>query len=328
MKKRKLLPVLLVLCLILSACGSADSAASWDSGAAEAPQQSSPYEPSYGGSGPSSDSDYGFAPEEAPGSAVGSYYDNTKIIRTADLSLQSTEFDAAVEALNTLVEAQGGYYESSDFSYGSYSGSGERWASFTVRVPKENFDAFLSAIGDVAHVVSRNTGIKDVGEAYYDAELRLQTLNTKHERLLALLEEAEYMEDIISLESALSDVEYEIQQYTSTLKRYDTLIDFSTVSISLREVVRVFDTPTQADPLTTRLSAAFAEGWNDFCGGLSDFALWCAYNFMGLLLFLVVAAVAIPLLVRLIRRRRKKSMWVPTSVPTPQDSSDQKDKTD
>ena len=319
MKNRKLLPVLLLLlCLALSACGSAGlSAAGGNKNAGgsvdfQAPQESSAPERPYGGSGPSVDGELGFAPEEAPGSAGGAYYDNTKVIRTADLSLESTDFDRAAAALDDLVDAQGGYYESSDFTYSGYSGGGNRRASFTIRVPKENFDAFLSAVGDVAHVVSRNTGVQDVGEAYFDAELHLQTLNTKYERLLALLEKAELMEDIIALESALSDVEYEVQQYSSTLKRYDGLIGFSTINLSLREVVRVSDTVTEVDPLHVRLGAAFSRGWHSFCDGLADFALWSAYHFMGILIFLALLAAAIAVLLRLRARRRKKYM---PSVP-------------
>lgn len=185
MKKRKLLPVLLVLCLVLSACGSAGmSAASGNKNPgenfdAQAPQAAPSEMPV-----PMPDHDGMIAEEFSGNAAGGAYYDNTKIIRTADLSLQSTEFDAAVEALNALVSAQKGYFESSNFSNGGYYSDGNRWGEFTVRVPKENFDAFLSAVGDVAHVVSRNTGVQDVGEAYYDAELHVQTLTTKHERLL------------------------------------------------------------------------------------------------------------------------------------------------
>ena len=322
MKNRKFLTALLLLCLTLSACGSSGMSAGSGNGSAaarDAPQASAAPEMSawdYGG-GPTSDGEIGFAPEEAPGGAGGSYYDNTKIIRTADLSLQSTEFDTAVEALNSLVDQQKGYFESSNFSYGGYSSTGDRWGEFTIRVPKENFDPFLSAIGSVAHVVSRNTGIQDVGEAYYDAELRLQTLETKHERLLSLLEKAELMEDIISLESALSDVEYEIQQYTSTLTRYDALIDFSTIHIELREVVRVSDTPTQADPLPARLGSAFSSGWHNFCDGLADFALWGAYHFMGILIFLAIAALAALVLVRLRRRRRRERPWTTAAYQAP-----------
>lgn len=305
MKKRgSLIGLLLAMCLSLSACGSASlsaSAGSKDSGnAAYAPQESVAYEPG----GPAADADNGFAPEEAPGLAGGAYYENTKIIRTADLSLQSTDFDGAVDALNALVTAQKGYLESSEFSNGSYNSGSSRWGSFTIRVPKENFDAFMGAVGDVAYVTSQTTGVRDVGEEYYDAELHLKTLNTKHERLLALLERAELMEDIISLESALSDVEYQIQQYSSTLTRYDALIDFSTVHVELREVVRVTENPTEADPLPVRLGAAFSAGWTGFCEGLADLAIWCAYNFMGLLIFALVVVVVIVLLRRVARRGR------------------------
>lgn len=328
MKNRKLLTaLLLVLCLALSACGSAGKSAAGGNKAngesfdAQAPQSSAaPSEMPV----PIPERDGMIAEEFSGNTAGGAYYDNTKIIRTAELSLQSTDFDAAVEALNALVTAQKGYFESSNFSYGGYSSSGNRWGEFTVRVPKESFDPFLTAVGEVAHVVRRNTGIQDVGEEYYDAELHLQTLNTKHERLLALLEKAEIMEDIIALESALSDVEYQIQQYKSTLTRYDALIDFSTIYIDLQEVVRVSDTPTEADPLTARMGAAFTRGWHGFCDGLADFAVWCAYHFMDLLIFLAVAAVAILVLVRFLRRRRNRRL--PAGVSRP-DQEEPRDKT-
>ena len=46
-------------------------------------------------------------------------------------------------------------------------------------------------------------------------------------------EKAETMEDIISLETALSDVEYEIEQLSSTLNRYDSLVSFATIRLDL-----------------------------------------------------------------------------------------------
>ena len=71
-------------------------------------------------------------------------------------------------------------------------------------------------------MVSQSGSAEDVGQNYSDIELRLQTQRTKQERLLALLEKAATMEDIISLENALSETEYQIEQYTSDLKRYDS----------------------------------------------------------------------------------------------------------
>lgn len=323
MKRFKLLSTLLLLvCLTLSlaACSSASYSGEMTNSASK---------PEAGGAS----ADFAPAPSSAPmdpggildgnystSAGSGSYYENTKVILTAGLSLQSTDFDGAVAALDALVNAQKGYYESSEYSYGGYYGSSARWGHFTVRVPRENYQAFLSAVGDVAHVTRRNTGTQDVGEAYYDAELHLATLKTKHERLLALLDKAELMEDIISLESALSEVEYQIQQYTSTLKRYDGLIDFATIRLDLEEVVRVTENPTEADPLHVRLGAALSKGWNDFCDSMADFAIWVAYNLVGVVIFLAILAIAILVLVRVLRgRRRRRGQAQP--IPQPASSS-------
>lgn len=328
MKKRiRLIPIALLLALCLSACASAELntfQADKSGGANGAPAAGENFDMGLSQAEPPMDGS-DFAQEGFTDSTGGTYYENTKIIRTADLRLQTTDFDAATAALDALTAANQGYIESSDLSYGGYYSDGSRWGEFTVRVPRENFDAFLSAVGDVAHVVSRNTGKQDVGEAYYDAELHLKTLEVKHERLLELLEKAELMEDILTLESALSDVEYQIQQYSSTLKRYDGLIDFSTISITLQEVTRVTENPTEADPVSVRIGAAFASGWQNFCDGMADFAVWLAYNFMGVLIFLAVAALVILLLVRLARRGAWRKQRTAVHIPSEPESKDKKE---
>lgn len=61
------------------------------------------------------------------------------------------------------------------------------------------------------------------------------------------------MEDIIALESALSDVEYQIEQYSSELNRYDALVAFATFTISLSEVGKVTQEVGRPHP--------WASGW-------------------------------------------------------------------
>lgn len=326
MKKRASLILAALLALCLSACGSAQVNAfqTEKSSGANAPSVGESFDADMSAPEPPQDNG-GFAQEGSTGSSGGTYYENTKIIRTASLRLQTTDFDTAAAALDALTAANEGYIESSDLSYGGYYSGGSRWGEYTIRVPQEKFDSFLFAAGDVAHVVSRNSGKQDVGQPYYDAELHLKTLETKHERLLELLEKAELMEDILTLESALSDVEYQIQQYSSTLKRYDDLIGFSTINVTLQEVTRVTETPTEADSVSVRIAAAFASGWQNFCDGMADFAVWLAYNFMGVLIFLAVAALVILLLVRLARRGAWRKQRTAVHIPSEPESKDKKE---
>ena len=146
---------------------------------------------------------------------------------------------AASADLEKLTAETGGYIESSSLS----GDKGSRSAYYTLRIPQEKFETFYAQLGDRAHVVYSSRSSEDITEQYTDIETRLATLQTKHERLLALLDQAGKMEDIISLENALADCEYEIDSLTGSKRHYDDLVGFSTFSVTLDEVQTLTATP-------------------------------------------------------------------------------------
>lgn len=231
---------------------------------------------------------------------------NAKIIRSANITIQTLDFDSSVTALAGLTEQYGGYYETAQIENGSYSKpSAQRYAYYVVRVPSESYVAFRDSVGEVGYVYSAEESSVNVGEEYYDTEARLDTLTTKRERLLALLDKAELMEDIIDLENALADVQYEIDMHTSTLRKYDSLIGYSTFTISLEEVRRIDDTPTVQESFGSRLLASLKAGWVGFTDGLESFALWLARNVITLVILAVIVVVIIKI-VRVVRRKRRR----------------------
>lgn len=121
------------------------------------------------------------APEGAdlPLDSGGGLPANTKMIYTADMSLETKDFDGACEALDGIVEDLGGWFESRSVDQGGRS----RSLSCTVRVPAERFSDFLVRAGESAHVTSKTERKEDVSEAYYDSESRLATQRTKLARL-------------------------------------------------------------------------------------------------------------------------------------------------
>lgn len=169
------------------------------------------------------------------GQPESSVYQNAgaKLIRRAELAIQTTQFDQAMKTLDGLVLSHDGYFESASVYGGSYRDvNANRSGEYVIRIPAEQFRAFQSSVGSLGYVTSSTESSEDVGEQYYDTEARLKTQQTKQERLQSLLEKADTMEDIISLENALSDVEYQIEQLSSTLNRYDALISYSPFHIS------------------------------------------------------------------------------------------------
>ena len=289
MKKReKLLAGLLagVLCLALAGCGAANMA----SGGAAADG-----EEDYKGKNFSYMADT--APEALFDSAVsesvgqtdtgsGTVYQSSevKLIRRANLTVQTTEFDKAVAALDALVTEMGGYYESSELNSGSYyNQNSNRSGNYTVRIPAEKYDAFMAQVDGIGYLARKNESSEDVGEIYYDLEARLKTQRTKQERLLDLLKRADSMEDIIALESALTDVEYQIEQYSSELNRYDGLIGFSTVRVTLNEMIRIVDEPGERASVFTRMKAGVVSSANALVTGVQDLLIWVSYHLFGLL---------------------------------------------
>ena len=225
-----------------------------------------------------------------------------KLIYTADLQMETTEFDQATAAIEALTAECGGYFESSSVS--SW-GRGYRNASYTVRVPAERYGDFLTQAGERCHVLNKQEYTDNVTEAYYDVDGRLKTQQTKLERLQELLSKAESMEDIITIESAISDTEAQIEALSGQLRHYDTLVAYSTVNIFLEEVYKLSNVEEAPTTFASRLSGAFGDGWQNFVDGMEDLAVGLAYSWMWLALLAVILAAAVVLLRK--RRKRKAS---------------------
>ena len=223
--------------------------------------------------------------------------DGVKMIYRASLELETTAYDQAREGIAALTQELGGYFEAQTSNH--YSAD-YRSSDYTVRVPAEQFDEFLSRIGTLCSVRRQSRNAEDVSERYYDTESRLETAKIKLDRLQELLAKAENMEDVIAIENAISDVEYQIESLSGELRHYDALIGYSTVYVTLSEVYQV--TEAENAPLTfaQRIGRSFRAGLRDFGNGLEDFAEWLAYHWLGILVF----AAAVVALVKFARRRK------------------------
>ena len=222
------------------------------------------------------------------------YGENVKLIFRAWLNLQTQDFAQAESELNKLVEQYRGYFESVYTDNGSYwSSSVYLRGTYTVRIPSENYDRFLAAIGNTCHIVSLNKTTEDIGLRYADTQMRLETARAKQERLLALLKQATEMSDIIELENAISNCQYQIDSLTSTMNRYDSLIGYSTINIELEQVARLDSSIVEKPSFWKRLGEGFREGLEDFLFGVQDLIIWAAYHLVGIAIFVVIVVVIV-----------------------------------
>ena len=221
--------------------------------------------------------------------------DSAKIIYTANLSLESKDYDAAVAALNTALADTDGYMESSNES--TYNGS-SRSLSLTLRVPQDSYQSFLTAAAQAGNLVSKSEQADDVTSQYIDLEARISNLTAQRTRLQELQASAETLSDLLDIESSLSDVQYQLESYQSQLDWYAQQVAYCTVYVSLEEVKEY--TPAE-ESFGERLAASFRNGWTNFVAGLQQLVVWVLLVWP-LLLVLAVLAAGI-----LLWRRRKTS---------------------
>ncbi|MBR4546352.1 MAG: DUF4349 domain-containing protein [Oscillibacter sp.] len=222
-----------------------------------------------------------------------------KLIRTAELTMETTTFQETADALADLTNRLGGYF--ADSTSGERGESG-RWANYTIRVPVNNFQTFLDQASKLCHETRHHISQQDISERYYDTAGRLKTQNIKLQRLQALLEKATSMEDIITIQSAISETEQAIDDLSGTLRHYDNQVDYSTIQVSLEEVYRFSNVPETPKSYGSLLASAFVEGLTDFAEWLEDITVSLAYSWP----WLALIAIIVVIVVKINRRRREK----------------------
>lgn len=219
-----------------------------------------------------------------------------KLIKTVYLEMQTKEFDALIDGLTAKVSEMGGYIESSSIGGNSYYYESTRSAYFTVRVPSDRLDEFVEVVGELGNVTRKNESVEDVTLQYVDTESRKKALETEQERLLELLEQAENMEDLLAIESKLSEVRYELENYGSQLRMLDNQIDYSSVNVDITEVERI--TEVKDRTFFEEVADRFSDSLYSVGKGLRGFAI----GFLGSLPILAVWVVIIGAVILVVRR--------------------------
>ena len=196
-----------------------------------------------------------------------------KWIITVNMSAETEDLDALMEALNGKISGLGGYVEDQDSYNGSmYSSRRYRSASLTVRIPAQRVDEFTEEMSGIANVVSTNLSREDITLSYVATESRVKALQTEEARLLELMEQAETMADLLEIESRLTDVRYELENRASQLRLYDNQVDYATIYLSIDEVQEY--TPVEEPTVWERISGGFVSSVTGVGNGLLDLLVW------------------------------------------------------
>lgn len=238
---------------------------------------------------------------------TGDMYGGRKIIRNYDISLATNTFDDDLAYINAKLSELGGYVLSSSLSGSkpeAYGDSG-RSLSMTLRVPAEKASDFVSGVQQLGKVDYIHDYTDDVTDQYFDVDTRLAVLKDQLERLRTIMVETDNLADIITLEERISEVMLQIEELTGTLKRYDALIAYTTIDISINER-NAISGPADTKGTGERISEGFTDTLNGVATFFVNFFVWFVSSLPVLIILAAITVAVVFIVKHAVKKNRAK----------------------
>jgi hypothetical protein len=204
------------------------------------------------------------------------------IIRTAQLSLITKEFDKARANLEAILKRHRGYV--GELRAGGTTGSG-RTLTATLRVPADQLDATMTEVKTLGRVESESQSGQDVTSQYVDLQARLTNARNTEQRLTDLLRNRTgKLSDVLEVEQELDLVRGEIEQMEAERKNMSNQVSYATLNATITEDYKA-ELQVVPPSTSTRLSNAAIEGYRSMVDGVMTLALFLLSTGPSLLLW-------------------------------------------
>lgn len=304
---KRYLSLIFALVLLLSVLTGCGAASKNDMAAPEAPAE---------GSMEMAEEEFLYGESATESGSTTVLPENQKLIRTVYMDAETLDMNPLMRWIENRVAELGGYFEEKSIrrSGSRDDGSYYQYADLMIRIPAENLDQFVSQVGDNANITSTSETTENVTLTYVSTQSRVLALETEQTRLLELLENAETMEDLLTIEARLTDVRWELENYASQLRVLDNQVSYSTIYLDIREV----DVPTVMAERTVwqKIGDGFTENAADVLEGLVNTFIW-VLTAIPYLIPLALIGGAVVLILRLTVLRKKKPKAPKNENPNP-----------
>lgn len=186
-----------------------------------------------------------------------------KIIKTADLSVETKNFGAFARRLHDAVKRSGGYVAQEEQS----QSTNEITNSVSIKVPVAGFEDLLQQLpADSDRLVDKKISTQDVTMEVVDTKSRLETKKEVRERYIELLRQAHKMDDILGVQREIDEIQEQMDQASGRIAFLGHSAAYSTINLKFYQIL-VPTAPVDESPsFYHRLTDALSDGWK----GLSD----------------------------------------------------------
>jgi hypothetical protein len=180
-----------------------------------------------------------------------------KLVTNSNLELRSENLDIGVDKLNELID-----------KYGTYAANisiRENSRHYTLKVPALNYKYFLEEVMKLGKIINYNETTEDVTLKYFDLESRLNTKRELIKTYQGYLNKAKTIEEILSVESRIQQLQAEIDDVGRQFRLLSDLIDYSTIRLDLLGPVAV--SHYEKDTVWEKIKS-LASGFGDYVSAI------------------------------------------------------------
>ena len=235
-----------------------------------------------------------------------------KLIYRCTMSLETLDFDNTYDNILGAVASMGGIIQSermnnNNGSYSSYRYSSSKYVNgkectLTVRIPSEYYREFTNIAGELGNLISKNSSTENITQQYYDSTAQLEGLQIQLARLQEMLRSATEIEDLITLNKEISDLEYRIGVLTTDIRTMDMDVAYSYVTVTILEVVEYTEIEeAKKDTFFNRLLDTFKDSFEN----VADFLEEALFAVIMIAPFLVLIAIVFIVINKLFGKKIK-----------------------
>lgn len=183
---------------------------------------------------------------------------SSMVIRNAYIQMDVSSIGTARRKIDSLMSSNQAWVSSESTSFGKQTLS----SHIIIRVPVQNLDTLISSITMVAkRITHQRVESTDVTEEHIDVESRLSNLMKLETKFQNLLRRTDSIEEILMIESKLTEVRSNIEALQGRLKYLNDATTYSTINLNLTERLSFRFVPEASLEFKQRIREALHLGW-------------------------------------------------------------------
>jgi hypothetical protein len=214
-----------------------------------------------------------------------------KVIKNADITINTLDADKTYNALSAKMTELGGYV----FKISTTKNEMTNRIDVTYKIPPENLQAFCDFASETENVSNANIAADDVTGSYYDAKTRLETKRRSLEKYYEYLGDADTAEEMLSIQYQIDVITAEIESFEGQLRVWDSLTTESEIHVYINQTpdpARAELEDIKWDQLSWgNVGTLMANGFGNVLYGLLAVFQWFLIALVSISPILIIAAI-------------------------------------